>query len=64
MEPRGTVLPIYIVADESMSMAPCISELNDGLTSRLAALQGEPFAASKVRLSVIGFAEDAVAYQI
>jgi uncharacterized protein YegL len=62
MEPRGTVLPIYFVADESMSMSACIRDLNDGLTSLLAALQGEPFAASKVRLSVIGFAEDAVAY--
>lgn len=62
MEPRGTVLPIYFVADESMSMAPCIGELNEGLTSLLSALQREPFAASKVRLSVIGFAEDAVAY--
>jgi uncharacterized protein YegL len=62
MEPRGTVLPIYFFADESMSMAPCISQLNNGLTSLLAALQQEPFAASKVRLSVIGFAEDAIAY--
>lgn len=62
MEPRGTVLPLYFVADESMSMAPCIRQLNDGLTSLLGSLQSEPFAASKVRLSVIGFAEEAVTY--
>ena len=45
MEPRGTVLPIYLVADESMSMSPCIGELNEGLTSLLSALQREPVAA-------------------
>ena len=62
MEPQGTILPIYFVADESRSMASCTAELNDGLISLLSALQREPFTASKVRFSVIGFAEDAITY--
>lgn len=59
MEPRGTVLPVYFVADESGSMTPNISELNDGLTSLQDALQKESFAASKIRFSVIGFSDSA-----
>ena len=39
MEPRGTILPVYFVADESASMAPHIGELNDGLLSLQDALQ-------------------------
>jgi uncharacterized protein YegL len=62
MENQGMILPIYFVADESGSMSPWVNELNDGLTSLLEALQHQPFAASKVRLSVIGFAEDAKTY--
>lgn len=61
-EPRGTVLPVYFVADESGSMGPHIHELNDGLISLLDALQAESFAAAKVRFSVIGFADDARTY--
>jgi uncharacterized protein YegL len=62
MEPKGTVLPVYFVADESGSMEPHIHELNDGLVSLLDALQVESFAAAKIRFCVIGFADDARTY--
>jgi len=62
VEPRGRVLLVYFVADESGSMEPYISELNDGLLSLQAALQREPWAAGKVRFSVIGFSETAFTY--
>lgn len=62
MEPKGAVIPIYFVADESGSMEPNLGELNEGLVSLLDALQKEPFAAAKVRFSVIGFADSAETY--
>lgn len=62
IEPLGNILPIYFVADESGSMAPNIGELNDGLLALQAALQGEPFAAAKVRFAVIGFSDKADTY--
>lgn len=62
MEPQGTVLPVYFVADESGSMARNIDELNSGLRSLQDALQTESFAAAKVRFSVIGFNETARTY--
>jgi uncharacterized protein YegL len=62
VEPRGTILPIYLIADESMSMGPHIGELNHGLISLQDALQRESFAAAKVRFSVIGFSDDAFTY--
>ncbi|BDD81164.1 hypothetical protein TPB0596_09270 [Tsukamurella pulmonis] len=62
MEPRGALLPMYFVADESGSMAPHIHELNEGLVSLQDAMQVESFAAAKIRFSVIGFADDAVTY--
>jgi uncharacterized protein YegL len=62
MEPKGNVLLVYFVADESGSMAPHISDLNDGLLNLQAALQREPWAAGKVRFAVIGFSETAFTY--
>ncbi|GAA4393976.1 vWA domain-containing protein [Tsukamurella soli] len=62
MEPQGTILPVYFVADESGSMGPYVGELNDGLINLQDALQRESFAAAKVRFSVIGFADDARTY--
>ena len=62
MEPRGAILPVYFVADESGSMGPHIGELNDGLLSLQDALQRESFAAAKVRFSVIGFSDTAFTY--
>lgn len=62
MEPRGAILPIYFVADESASMSPHIGELNHGLLSLQDALQRESFAAAKVRFAVIGFSDDAFTY--
>jgi uncharacterized protein YegL len=61
-EPLGTILPVYFVADESNSMSEVVGELNNGLRSLLDRLQSEAMAASKVRFSVIGFADDAVCY--
>jgi uncharacterized protein YegL len=62
MEPRGTILPVYFVADESASMGPHIGELNRGLLDLQDALQRDPHAASKVRFSVIGFSDEAFTY--
>lgn len=59
MEPRGQILLVYFVADESGSMQPNIGELNEGLLSLQDALQREPFAAARVRFSVIGFSDTA-----
>ncbi|MFG1607686.1 hypothetical protein [Actinoplanes sp. NPDC049265] len=55
---RGNLLPVYVLADESGSMAPYIGQLNDGLAALHEALLGEPMAAAKVRFSILGFAED------
>lgn len=57
---RGNLLPIYVLADESGSMADLVGELNAGLASLHAALLAEPMAAAKVRMSVVGFADTAV----
>ena len=62
MEPQGTVLPVYFVADESGSMLNQIGELNNGLASLQDAMQTESFAAAKVRFSVIGFSDVARTY--
>ncbi|MFI9149331.1 hypothetical protein [Streptomyces sp. NPDC053367] len=57
---RGPVLPVYVAADESASMLPYTEDLNAGLAAFHAALLGEPMAASKVRLAVLGFSDEAV----
>ncbi|MDU4703458.1 VWA domain-containing protein [Corynebacterium amycolatum] len=62
MEPRGNILPIYFVADESGSMGPDIAELNSGLQSLLNEIRMAPFAAANVRFSVIGFDNEARLY--
>jgi uncharacterized protein YegL len=62
VEPKGSILLVYFVADESGSMGPNIGELNDGLASLHDALQRESFAAAKVRFSVIGFSDTAFTY--
>jgi uncharacterized protein YegL len=62
VEPKGSILLVYFVADESGSMGRNIGELNDGLASLHDALQRESFAAAKVRLSVIGFSDTAFTY--
>jgi uncharacterized protein YegL len=62
VEPKGSILLVYFVADESGSMGRNIAELNDGLASLHDALQRESFAAARVRLSVIGFSETAFTY--
>jgi uncharacterized protein YegL len=62
VEPQGTIIPVYFVADQSGSMTENMSELNDGLTSLLDSLQKQPFAAAKVRFSVIGFSDTAHTY--
>lgn len=59
MEPKGQILLVYFVADESGSMGANVGELNEGLLSLLDALQREPFAAARVRFSVIGFSDSA-----
>jgi hypothetical protein len=61
-EPKGSILLVYFVADESGSMGRNIDELNAGLSSLHDALQRESFAAAKVRLSVIGFSDTAFTY--
>jgi uncharacterized protein YegL len=55
---RGHLLPVYVLADESYSMAPHVGELNSGMVSLHEALRSEPMVAAKVRLSVIGFSDN------
>lgn len=62
MEPKGSILLVYFVADESGSMGRNIGELNEGLASLHDSLQRESFAAAKVRFSVIGFSDTAFTY--
>lgn len=57
---RGHVLGIYIVADESGSMAPWLDDLNDGIRSLADALLAEPMAAARVRVSLLGFSDDVI----
>jgi len=59
VEPKGSILLVYFVADESGSMKPNIAELNDGLITLQDELQKQPHVASKVRFSVIGFSDTA-----
>ncbi|MBM7775027.1 uncharacterized protein YegL [Actinokineospora baliensis] len=57
-ENQGNVLPVYVVADESASMAPVVGELNAGLSELHRALLREPMAAAKVRFTILGFSDD------
>jgi uncharacterized protein YegL len=59
-EPRGHLLPFYVVIDESGSMAPHLQAVNAGLVSLHTALLREPMAAAKVRFSMLGFSDDCV----
>jgi len=55
---RAHLLPVYVVVDESGSMAPYLDRLSEGLTSLHEALLAEPATAAKVRVSVFGFSSD------
>ncbi|SER29251.1 vWA domain-containing protein [Actinokineospora terrae] len=57
-ENLGNVLPVYVVADESASMAGVVGELNAGLAELHRALLREPMAAAKVRFTILGFSDD------
>lgn len=57
-ETRGVLLPAYVVADESASMAPYQQELSAGLSSLCGGLRAEPMIAAKIRLAVLGFSDD------
>jgi uncharacterized protein YegL len=61
VEPRGQLLPVYVVLDESDSMRPNIDELNQGLRSLHSALLLEPMAAAKVRMTILGFSNTVIA---
>lgn len=61
-EPKGNILPIYFVADQSASMHSSIKELNMGLISLKDEICMQPFAAANVRFSVIGFNDQATLY--
>ncbi|MET9079189.1 hypothetical protein [Streptomyces sp. NPDC004232] len=57
-ETKGVLLPAYVLADESGSMAPYVQELSDGLVSLCEGLRAEPMIAAKLRLNVLGFSDD------
>ncbi|MGW5560909.1 vWA domain-containing protein [Micromonospora sp. NPDC003944] len=57
-ENSGNLLPVYMVADESFSMNDYIDDLNDGLAQLHGVLLGEPMAAAKVRITILGFSDD------
>ena len=56
--PKATLLPVYVLADESHSMGRHIGELNQGLDDLHEALLAQPMAAAKVRFSIVGFSDD------
>ncbi|WP_116245022.1 hypothetical protein [Nocardiopsis sp. FIRDI 009] len=57
-ETKGILLPTYVLADESGSMNPYKEDLANGLTSLCEGLRAEPMVAAKLRLAVLGFADD------
>jgi uncharacterized protein YegL len=57
---RAMLLPVYVLADESGSMAPYMNELNAGLSSLHATLYAEPMTCAKVRLTIMGFSDTVV----
>lgn len=54
-----SVLPLYIVVDQSASMHQRVGVMNDGLTDFIGFVQSEPLIADQVRLAIVGF-DDAV----
>src|SRR4029453_17288301 len=60
VEPRGNLLPFYVVIDESGSMAPHVPAVNSGLSALHGPLLRKPVAGAKVRFSVLGFSDDCV----
>jgi uncharacterized protein YegL len=57
-DPKGNLLPVYVLADESFSMADYAQDLNHGLVSLHETLRAEPMIAAKLRLSILGFSDD------
>jgi uncharacterized protein YegL len=57
-DPKGNLLPVYVLADESYSLFDHAEDLNRGLVSLCDALRAEPMIAAKVRLSILGFSDD------
>ena len=57
-----TVLPVYVLVDESASMQAAVNALNAQIASMLDRLRLQPMAAAGIRLSVIGFSDVATCY--
>ncbi|SFY43252.1 hypothetical protein OH786_00390 [Streptomyces atratus] len=57
-ETKGVLLPAYVLADESGSMAPYEGDLSSGLDLLCEGLRAEPVVAAKLRLTVLGFSDD------
>ncbi|MCK2141802.1 vWA domain-containing protein [Streptomyces albidoflavus] len=57
-EPRGVLLPAYVLVDESGSMAPYRGDLAGGVASLCEGLRAEPMLSAKLRLTVLGFSDD------
>lgn len=53
----ATVLPAYVVIDESAAMRPCGTELAEGLIALCDRLRAEPMTAARLRLTVLGMAD-------
>jgi uncharacterized protein YegL len=49
------ILPLYVVCDQSYSMADHLDALNDGLAQLHAAVGSDPVVAEKTRFCLIGF---------
>lgn len=62
-DPLGTLILIYLVLDESGSMEPDIGVLNEGILSFWDAFDENPMASARIRLSIIGFSDEAIMYQ-
>jgi len=55
---KGSLLPVYVLVDESYSMNDYADQLKEGVVSLYDALRSEPMTAAKVRLCVLGFSDD------
>ncbi|MFF3396086.1 hypothetical protein ACFYW1_34865 [Streptomyces sp. NPDC002669] len=55
---KGALLPVYVLADESGSMAPHEGDLSSSLDSLCEGLRAEPMVAAELRLTVLGFSDD------
>jgi uncharacterized protein YegL len=58
----GGLLPMYVVVEESVTVRPWLSDLEEGVAALCRALADNPTIAARVRLTVLGFADEVTTY--